>query len=168
MHVDDDDVGDLTQLVDERPADAKRIVDRRHENASHDVEDTHGDAIHADRRDSGAGRPRRIVCRAQDAIGPLEVLAELALVEDVVTARDDVDPAGEELLGGLRGEAEATRRILAVRDAEVDRILLPRQRDMLFERLSPRCADDVADDENPNRFGYERAEAFAFFPDFKK
>src|SRR5579875_1148919 len=168
MHVDDDDLRLGTQFVDDRAADAKRIVDRGHEDPTHHVQDTHGEAVHVVEHHTLPGAPGRIVGRPQHPITSLEVRAKLALVPDVVPGRYDIAAGGEHLVSGLCGQAEVPRGILPVGDAEVDLMLLPRERDASLKRLSARRAYHVADDEHPNRLGYERADAFAFFPDFKK
>jgi phosphate uptake regulator len=70
----------------------------------------------------------------------------------VVAARDEVDAAVEHLLRGLRREAEAARGVLAVRDDGVDRVLGARRCETTLERIAAGGADDVADDEDGDRF----------------
>lgn len=81
----------------------------------------------------------------------------------MVAARDKVDAAFEDFLGGLGGQAETTRRVLAVRDAGMDVILLAKQRNAALEHLATRGTDDIPDDQEVEGVFYRRADAFAFF-----
>ena len=69
---------------------------------------------------AATGRLVGVVDRPQDGAIGVEVLVDLALVPDVVAARDHVDAAAQQLLGEARGEAHAGRDVLAVRDHEID------------------------------------------------
>jgi hypothetical protein len=65
----------------------------------------------------------------------------------VVAERDRVDAVREQLLRDLRRQPDAVRRVLAVRDADVDAELVPQPAQPLLERASPGNADDVGDEE---------------------
>ena len=161
MHVHDYDGREGAQIIDDCIGDAKRIVDRRHERASHHIHDTDGDTVDIERPVSASRHGRRIVRRTNDTIARLQVRLEVALVEDVVPRRDEVDPGREHLVGGLRGEAETARRIFAIRDRRLDVVLFANERNATFERVTARRADDVTDQEKFKGF-YRRDEAFAF------
>ena len=75
----------------------------------------------------------------------------------MVAERDRVDSVGEQLLGDARRQADTVGRVLAVRDAEVDVELVAKSLQPLFERTTPRDADDVGDEEQDQ--GRERAAA---------
>ncbi len=135
-------------------ADAERVVDGRHEDAAHQVDHADLDAVgRRERPPAAAGQARRIVRGPQDAVGLVQLAAELALVPDVVAAGDEVDAGREHRLGGLRGQAEAARRVLAVGDHRVDVVLLPRELEMLLENLAARRTHDVADDKDGDGAG---------------
>jgi hypothetical protein len=55
-------------------------------------------------------------------------------------------------LRGLRREPEAARGVLAVRDDGIDRMLRARRGEASLERVAARRTDDVADDEDGDRF----------------
>ena len=80
----------------------------------------------------------------------------------MVAAGEDVDPGGEQLLRGLNRQAEAAGSVLAVRNAEIDAVLLARRGEAPLQRVATRRADDVADDEDVEPGCYLRAGAFAF------
>jgi hypothetical protein len=65
----------------------------------------------------------------------------------VVAERDHVRARGEELLRELRRQAAAVGCVLAVDDAEVCAELVAQARQMLFDGLPARGADDVRDEE---------------------
>ena len=146
----------------------KRIVDRRHERAPHQVEHADGHAVDGERSGAAPRRRRRIVRRPNDPVAAFEVLGKIALVENMVAAGDEVDAGGEHLVGGLRGQAETARCVFAVSDAGVDVMLLAKQRDATLQRFATRGTDDVPDYQNVERAFYRRADAFAFFCDFRK
>ena len=111
--------------------DAKGIVIRGHEHASLEID--HGirnfalaSLVHAGSRHV---RPDNLpdatpAARAVPvAVDHLEVVDDLALVPDVVSGGDDVDAELEEFLGQRRSDAEAGRRVFAVRDDEIDAAL---------------------------------------------
>lgn len=147
---------------------AKRIVDRRHERSAHQIEYGHRHAIGCEGCGTLSGYRRRIVRRPDDAVAGLEILGEVSFVEDVIAAGDEVDPAGKDFLGGLRGQAETARGIFAIGDASVDAVLLSKQRNASLQRLATRRTDDVPDDQEVEGAFYRRAAAFAFFWDFRK
>jgi hypothetical protein len=61
----------------------------------------------------------------------LEEVNNLALVPDVVAGGDDIDAEIEKLLGQRWGDAKTGGRVLAIRDDEVDEVIL-HQRGKLF------------------------------------
>jgi len=99
---------------------------------------------------------------------------ELALIEDVIAAGQEVDAVLEEFLRRLNRQAEAAGEILAVGDAGVNGKLFPQDRDASLDRIPPRTAHHIADQKDTygplGRYilAYERLEAFAFRLDFKK
>ena len=121
---------------------------------------------------AGAIREYSTVIRANlirhVAAAGLEILAEVSLVEDVIAAGDKVDPASKNLLGGLRGQAKTARGIFAIGNAGVDAVLLSKQRNASLQHLATGGTYDVPDDQEVEGAIYRRAEAFAFFWDFRK
>jgi hypothetical protein len=69
----------------------------------------------------------------------------------VVAERDHVCAAREQLVRDLRRDPRAVRRVLAVEDAEVDVELVPQPRQPLLDDPAPRNAEDVGDEEDPQR-----------------
>ena len=91
------------------------------------------------------------VRRADDPVGLVEERDEVALAPDVVAERDRVGAGGEELLGELRGQADAVRGVLAVHDAEVDLELLAQVAQAGLDGPAAGSAEDVAQEEDPHR-----------------
>lgn len=104
----------------------------------------------------------RIIRRAQDAIALLEIRREVALIECMIPAGDEVDPDLEEVGRGLRRDAEASRDVLTVDNTGIDGILLAGKCKTTFERISSRRPNDVAKYEQVQRC-YRRPVAFPFF-----
>ena len=73
---------------------------------------------------------------------------EVALAPDVVAERDRVGARGEELLGELRGQADAVRGVLAVHDADVDLELLAQVAQAGLDGPAAGSAEDVAQEED--------------------
>ena len=95
---------------------------------------------------AAARNGRRIVRRPDDAVAGFQILVEIALVEDVIAAGDEVDAACEHFFGGLRGQAKTARGVFAVGNAGMDLVLLSKQGDAALEHLAPGGTDDVPDD----------------------
>ena len=108
------------------------------------------------RRDDGEAASRRSarrVRRADDAIGRLEVRADLGPPERVVAERDRVGAHAEELIGEARRDPDAVRGVLAVHDARVDLELAPYRLQALLERPPARGPHDVGDEEDAQGAG---------------
>ena len=110
---------------------------------------------------AAAGRARRIVDRAQEAVVALGEGQRLALVPDMVAGGDAVGAGVEQLLQDLLGDAEAAGGVLAVDDDEVEAMLCdeagklrgdrraarsgrPRRRGRAASRARPPCLDQLA------------------------
>jgi hypothetical protein len=78
----------------------------------------------------------------------VEVVDQLALVPHMVAGGENIGAQVEELIGDLRGQAEASGGVFGVDDGEVDRVRLAHMADVLADDLSSRTAEDVADEEN--------------------
>jgi hypothetical protein len=64
----------------------------------------------------------------------------------VVAGGEDVGAEVEELVGDLRGEAEAAGGVLRVDDGELDVVGLADVADVLADDAAARAAEDVADE----------------------
>jgi hypothetical protein len=69
----------------------------------------------------------------------------------VVAERDDIRARGEQPVPELRRQTAPVRRVLAVDDAEVDAELLAQRVQPRLDRLATRSAEDVCDEEDPQR-----------------
>ena len=100
----------------------ERVLDRLHVRAALEVD--HGDVASRRARRTRPNRvPGRRACRSCAAAARdrrLEERIDLALVPDVVAARDDVDARRQHRVGGRRREAHAAGHVLAVGGHEVD------------------------------------------------
>jgi len=70
--------------------------------------------------DAAAGEFVEVVGGAQETGLAGEIVVDFAFVPDVIAAREDVDAVAEELVGELRGDAEAAGGVFAVGDGQVD------------------------------------------------
>ena len=136
MDVDDDDRRLHAQLIDQDVRAAKRIVNRRHKGAPHDVEDPDGHAVRDERAVALTREAGRIVGRTQHAVARLQVRLEVALIENMISAGNEVDAGFEQLLGGLRRQTKTARDVFAVGDAGVNLMLIANQRDTALERVA--------------------------------
>ena len=99
-------------------------------------------------------RPGRLggeVRRPDDANRIGQVRADLLPPPGVVAERDRVGADREQLLGELGRDPDAVGDVLAVDDAEVDAELAAETGQALGQRLAAGSADDVADEEDPQR-----------------
>ncbi len=120
----------------------------------------HNRVVHAALRDAlidaVAGKAGLKVGRAQHAAGAfvtaggdgVEIVDQVALVPHVVAGGEHVGAHVEDLLGELRGQAEASGGIFGVDDGEVDRVRLADVADVLADDFASRAAEDVADKED--------------------
>ena len=88
------------------------------------------------------------VGRAQDPIVGGQIRVDLAPVIGVVAQRDRIDARREHLVGDLRGDPQAARRVLAVDDHERGRVALAQDRQAVEQRVPADAADDVADEQD--------------------
>jgi hypothetical protein len=66
----------------------------------------------------------------------------------VVSKCDHVGARGEEPVGEPRRQPGAVGRVLTVRDAEVCVELVAESGQSVLDRPTPRCAEDVGDEQN--------------------
>src|SRR5580704_18678312 len=98
MEIHYDDRRSSAQVGDQRVGATERIVHRRHKGPPHQVEHPDGNAVDGKGTGTPARRGRRIVCRSDDTVAALEVLAKITLVENVIAAGDEINAALEHLL----------------------------------------------------------------------
>jgi hypothetical protein len=67
----------------------------------------------------------------------------------MITSCDHVDPEVEKLLGNLWSYAESASRILAVRNAKIDRVLLHQRREVVAQNSAARPPKDVTNKQYP-------------------
>ncbi len=141
----------LGGLVEQAVRVGERVVDRLHVGAALEVDHHQLGAV--ERLVDAPAAPGHVmgsvVERAQDALGAVEVLVDLALVPDVVAARDHVHAGREQRLGRPDGQPHAAGEVLAVGGDEVDAALLAEAGQHLLHGEPARLADDVADHEDP-------------------
>ena len=90
-----------------------------HEEVAREVDDAERDAVALDERGAPPRLGRQEVGRADDVAPLLEVRPDLAVAVGVVAERDHVGAGPEQLVGVLRGDADAAGGVLAVDDDEV-------------------------------------------------
>ncbi len=121
------------------------------EEVAAEVHDAEADAVALDDAGPVAGLAAQVVVGPQDLPAPVHVVEDLAPVVGVVAERDDVDAGAEQLVGDLRRDAQAARRVLAVDDDERRVVALAQHRQQVEERPLAEPADDVAHEENGHR-----------------
>ena len=98
------------------------------EERAEDVDDREAGAVRRrDDRETPPGRGGRRVRGPHDAIGGVEVGADLGAPEGMVAERDRVGAHREELIGETRRDSDAVGRVLSVHDADVDLELGPQR-----------------------------------------
>src|SRR5205823_1004068 len=97
--------------------------------------------------DAAPRSTRRVVDWPGDALGRFQVRVDVTVLEGMVAAADDVDPAIEELVRVFRGEAAATRGVLAVRDHVIKPELSAQFGYGTDHGLAAAVADNVAEEE---------------------
>jgi hypothetical protein len=114
-----------------------------------DVDHTHSRAIcRGDHDESTSWCRTRGVRGPDDAIGRLEVRADLGSPERMVPECDRVGAHPEELIRESRRDADPVRGVLAVDDADVDLVLVTDRPQALLERPPPGGAYDIGDEED--------------------
>jgi hypothetical protein len=125
MEVHEHDLRRGARFLDERVHDLERADRRSHEECALEVEDRHRRPVSGVDHDQPATRRARgQVRRPDDALGRLEVGADLAAAPDVVAERDRVGTRREQPVGQARRDPGPVGDVLAVDDAEVDAVLL--------------------------------------------
>ena len=153
VDVDDPHAGLAGDGLDLGQGGPERAVEIVHEHPAGDVE--HGDLRAAARGDHDrtvAGGARRVVEGPQQAALLGDVAEDVFLVPDVVSGGDDVDAEAQQVLRGVGGDAETAGGVLAVGDGQVDVVRLLHLAQKERERLAPRLADDVADEQDLHYF----------------
>jgi hypothetical protein len=82
------------------------------------------------------------------AVGHLEVFDDFAFIPDVVASGHHVDAEIEKLFGQRGRNAEAGRRIFAVGDYQIYRVLLAQFREAIFHDRAAGTAKNVSDKKN--------------------
>jgi hypothetical protein len=154
MEIDDPDRRQrFRRLVEQRVGVSEGVLDRQHV----------GPALEVDDRDLGPvegvvdppaparhpGRP--VVERSKDPLRALEEWVDLPLVPDVVAGRDDVDPGGQDRLGGRWGQAHPAGNVLAIRRDEIDPALVAEFGQEPLDGDPTRLADEVTDHQDAAR-----------------
>ena len=137
-------------VVEEVVGIRERVLDGLHERPALQVDDRDLAAIEGVIDPEAAARDvvGAVVVGAQDAVVGVQEWVDLALVPDVVAARDDVDPGREHGLRGRWREAHAACHVLAVGGHEVDPALLAEPGQHALDRLAAGLADQVADHQH--------------------
>ena len=91
---------------------------------------------------------RAVVVRPKDPVVRIQERIDLALVPDVVAARDDVDARGQDRFRQRRCQPHAAGDVLAVGRDEVDAARLAQARQQLLDRMAARLTDEVADHQD--------------------
>ena len=141
----------------------KGIVVRGHEHTSLQVDHSVGNfsfksLIHARPR-----HVRRIIRRSQHApcrsvpvaLNHLKVIDDFALIPDVIAGCDHVDVQLEEFFRQRRSNAEASRRIFAVRNDQIDGVIADDSGQPVFDDISSRASENVADKKNSHAINAE-------------
>ena len=115
------------------------------------VDDAEAHAVALDHAGPVAGLASQVVGGPHDARLAVEVWVDLTAVVGVVAERDRVDAGSEHLVGDLRGDAEAARRVLAVDDHERRRVELAQNGQTVEQRVPSQPADDIADEQDAGR-----------------
>jgi hypothetical protein len=75
----------------------------------------------------------------------IEVVDDLLFIPNVVSRRQDIHTERKERIGNLRGDTNASRRILDVHHCEVSRESLNELEKVVLEYLSSRASDNIPD-----------------------
>ncbi len=94
----------------------------------------------------------RIVSRSEEPRPLWKVLLDLALVPDVVAAGQHVEPEGKEFLGHQGGDAEAARRVLNVRNREMDVFFGHNSRQMSGHNAPPGGGENISYEQDVHGF----------------
>jgi hypothetical protein len=131
----------------------KWVVIRGHEHAILQIDPRKELSPDASQRRSACPR---IVRRTQHppswpmpvALDHLKVVDDFALVPDVVPRGNHVDVEFEQLLGQRRSDPEASSRVLAIRDDQVDGVIADNPGQPILDNVASRSPEDVANEEN--------------------
>ena len=154
MEVHDDDLRLLAQSLHLGQAQLEGIVQGPvHEDAAREVEgrDGHPRALALPHVRSLAGLALGVVERAQQLGDQVDDADDLLLVPDVVPGGQAVDPRVQHLVADLLRDPEAAGRVLHVRDAVVDVVLLEDEGQGPLQDRAARVAHHVADDQDVHR-----------------
>ena len=137
---------------------SERVFDGLHERAALQVDDRDLRPIQGVVHAQAPPRHlvRAVVVRSKHPVRGIEVRIDLALVPDVIPARDDVDAGGKDRVSQRRRQPHPTRDVLAVGGDEVDPAGGAQSRQHLLDRVATRLADQVADHQDAARPGRTR------------
>jgi len=148
VEVDDHVVCGVADLLEHRVDLREGHPPRAQEHVALQVDDREADTALLDDAPTVAGLRGQEVRRTQDALCAIEIGVDLLALVGVVAQRDDVDARGEQLVGDLRGDAEAARGVLAVDDHELRRVLGDERREQRQQRATAEAADEVAHEQD--------------------
>ena len=157
VHVDEDVISVSGQAVQHRVGLPERGSSDVQEQTARQRHHPQPDPVALDGADPVTGLGAQIVGRPQDALLAVEVGIDLALAVGVVAERDHVDAGVEELIGDLRRDSEAPRRVLAVDDQEVEAQPIAQHGDQPEQRAAAKASDHVSDEQDGNRLAHVRS-----------
>jgi hypothetical protein len=82
------------------------------------------------------------------ALDHLKVVDDLAFVPDVISSCNHVDVEFEKFLSQRRSNAEARRRVLSIRDDELNGVIADNPGQPVFDNIPSRPPKNVADKKN--------------------
>ena len=97
---------------------------------------------------------RRVVRRPQQSRLPRQVVVDVALVPDVIAGSHHIDPVAEKFVGNGGRDTKACRRVLAVRDYDVDRLGSADIRNVVCDNSASGVSENVADKEKSQTSHY--------------
>ncbi len=146
MHFHHDRVALRTQLLDHPIRRQKRAIRlQAHELPSQDREYRHAKSPRRHNQVIPARIRRRQVRRPANAIDLRDLRLPPALIPHMIAERDRIDPRLEQRTRDRARDPIARRRVFAIRNHEVDRMLRAQPLEFLVDDIPPRPTHDVAD-----------------------
>ena len=98
-------------------------------------------------RHAGARQSLRIIRGSQQARLPRKVIVDFALVPDVIAAGQHVNAVTEQFIGQRRSDAEASGRVFAVGDGQVNVCFGDDSAQLPGHNLAARGCEDIANEK---------------------
>ncbi len=149
VKIDETDFGCAVELFEQLVCLAKGAIDVGHGSAALQIDDCIRNAVASSGgKGAFAGQPGRIVGGTKQARLVIHIIVDLAFIEAVIAASEDVQAKAEKLFGYEGRNAKAAGAVFGVGNGQIDFIFGDQVIQMIGDHSTPTRGEDITNKEN--------------------